>query len=78
MLGYSVVPALDLQASYLRVWSNAPAGGFEQWKGVAAVKMGWSTRSTIAWIQQSVLFIPISVALVRGIWVTSWQSRKTS
>ena len=34
-------PALDLQASYLRVWSNAPAGGFEQWKGVAALKMGW-------------------------------------
>jgi hypothetical protein len=34
-------PALDLQASYLRVWSNAPAGGFEQWKGVAALKLGW-------------------------------------
>lgn len=34
-------PALDLQASYLRVWSNGLAGGFEQWKGVAALKMGW-------------------------------------
>ena len=34
-------PALDLQASYLRVWSNAPAGSFEQWKGVAALKLSW-------------------------------------
>ena len=34
-------PALDLQASYLRVWSDGLAGGFEQWKGVAALKMGW-------------------------------------
>lgn len=34
-------PALDLQGSYLRVWSNATAGSFEQWKGVAALKMSW-------------------------------------
>jgi hypothetical protein len=34
-------PALDFQASYLRVWSNALVGGFEQWKGIAALKMGW-------------------------------------
>jgi hypothetical protein len=34
-------PAFDLQASYLRVWSNALAGGYEQWKGIAALKMSW-------------------------------------
>jgi hypothetical protein len=34
-------PALDLQSSYLKVWSNAPGGGYEQWQTVAALKMGW-------------------------------------
>lgn len=34
-------PALDLQSSYLKVWSNAPGGGFVQWQTVAALKMGW-------------------------------------
>ncbi len=34
-------PALDLQGSYLKVWSNGPGGGFEQWQTVAALKMGW-------------------------------------
>jgi hypothetical protein len=34
-------PALDLQASYLRVWSNAAGGNLEQWKAVAALKLGW-------------------------------------
>lgn len=34
-------PALDLQGSYLKVWSNGPGGGYEQWQTVAALKMGW-------------------------------------
>jgi hypothetical protein len=34
-------PALDLQGSYVKAWSNGPGGGFEQWQTVAALKMGW-------------------------------------
>jgi hypothetical protein len=34
-------PAFDLQGSYLKVWSSATGGGFEQWQTIAALKMGW-------------------------------------
>jgi hypothetical protein len=34
-------PALAAQGSYLKVWSNVPGGGFAQWKGVGALKLGW-------------------------------------
>lgn len=34
-------PAIDFQGSYLKVWSTASGGSYAQWKGVAALKMGW-------------------------------------
>jgi hypothetical protein len=34
-------PALDIQGSYQRVWSNSTGAGFDQWTGSATIKMGW-------------------------------------
>ncbi len=34
-------PALDVQGSYLKVWSTAPGVTFGQWEAQAALKMGW-------------------------------------
>jgi hypothetical protein len=34
-------PALDFQASYLKVWSSFSGGNFNQWTVSAALKMGW-------------------------------------
>ncbi|MFO1115957.1 MAG: hypothetical protein U1E28_09765 [Beijerinckiaceae bacterium] len=35
-------PTLNLQGSYLKAWSNVPDGGFAQWKGVSALRFGWT------------------------------------
>jgi hypothetical protein len=34
-------PALDFQASYLKVWSSFVGGTFNQWTASATLKMGW-------------------------------------
>lgn len=34
-------PALDVQGSYLRVWSTVPGVTFGQWEAQAAIRMGW-------------------------------------
>ena len=34
-------PALDFQASYLKVWSSFAGGSFNQWAASATLKMGW-------------------------------------
>ena len=35
-------PALDFQASYLKVWSNAPGVSYDQWDARVAIKAGWT------------------------------------
>ena len=34
-------PALDVQGSYLKVWSTVPGVAFGQWEAQAAIRMGW-------------------------------------
>jgi len=34
-------PALDVQGSYLKVWSTVPGVTFGQWEAQAAIRMGW-------------------------------------
>ncbi len=35
-------PALDVQGSYLKVWSTVPGVSFGQWEAQAGIRMGWS------------------------------------
>lgn len=35
-------PTFSVQGSYLKAWSNVPGGGFAQWKGVSALRFGWT------------------------------------
>ncbi len=34
-------PALDMQGSYLKVWSSAPGIAYDQWEAQTVLKMGW-------------------------------------